>query len=73
MLAFWKIFRTYLMDDPKNDQRENLSKASISHMKLFAVPLLKKKLNKVVVHVGTNDALHFTLNEMFKNLKNVVF
>ena len=61
------------MDDPKNDQSENLSKATISHIKLFAVSLLKKKLNKVIVHVGTNDALHFTPDEIFKNLKNVVF
>ena len=61
------------MDDPQNDQSENVSKATISHIKLFAVALLKKKLNKVIVQVGTNDALHFTPDEMCKNLKNVVF
>ena len=41
--------------------------ATISDMKLFAVPLLKKKRDKVVVHIGANDAPHFTPDEMFKN------
>ena len=46
--------------------------ATISDMKPFEVPLLKKKPNKVIVHVGTNDAPHFTLDEMFKNMKELL-
>ena len=34
--------------------------ATINDMKFFAVLLLKKKLDKVIIHVGTNDAPHFT-------------
>ena len=40
-------------------------------MKFFAVPLLKKKPDKVIIHVGTNDAPHFTPDEMFKNMKEL--
>ena len=66
ILVFWKIFACVDMDEPKNDQ-------SISNMKLFAVPLLKKKPEKVIAHVGTNNAPHFTPNKMSKNLKNFIF
>ena len=34
--------------------------ATINDVKFFAVLLLKKKLDKVIIHVGTNDAPHFT-------------
>ena len=34
-------------------------------MKFFSVPLLKKKPEKVVIHVGTNDASHSAPYEMF--------
>ena len=42
-------------------------------MRLFAVPLLKKKPDKVIVHVGTNDSPHFTPDEMFKNMKKLCY
>ena len=32
---------------------------------------LKKKPDKVIIHVGTNAALHFTPDEMFKNMKEL--
>ena len=41
-------------------------------MKFFAVPLPKKKPDKVIIHVGTNDAPHFTPDEMFKNMKELL-
>ena len=47
--------------------------ATISNIKLFAVPLLKKKLGKIIVHVDTNDAPHFTPDEMFENMKELRF
>ena len=45
--------------------------ATTSDMKLFAVPLLKKKPDKVIAHVGTNDAFQFTPDEIFKNMKEL--
>ena len=45
--------------------------ATINEMKFFAVPLLKKKTDNVNIHVGTNEASHFTPNEMFKNMKEL--
>ena len=50
---------------------QTVADATISDMKLFAVPLLKKKPDKVTVHVDTNDCPHFTLDEMFKNMKKL--
>ena len=47
--------------------------ATISDMKVFAVPLLKRKPDMVIVHVGTNDALHFTSDEVFKNMTELRF
>ena len=40
-------------------------------MKFFSVPLLRKKPDKVIIHVGTNNTLHFTPDEMFKNMKEL--
>ena len=46
--------------------------ATVNDLTLFAVPLLKKKPDKVIVHhVGTNDAPHFTPDEMFRNMKKL--
>ena len=45
--------------------------ATISHMKLFAMPLLKKKPDNIINHVCTNDPPHFTPDEMFKNMKEL--
>ena len=43
----------------------------INDMKFFVVSLLKKKPDKVIIHVRTNDAPHFTPDEMFKNMKEL--
>ena len=40
--------------------------ATINDMKFFVVPLLKKKPDKVIIHVSTNDYPYFTPDEMFK-------
>ena len=45
--------------------------ATINDMKFFAAPLLKKKPDKIIIHVGTNDASHFFPDEMFKNMKEL--
>lgn len=45
--------------------------ANINGNIFFKESLLKKKLDKVVVRVGTNDASHFTPNEMFQGLKEL--
>ena len=46
--------------------------ATINDMKFFALPLLKKKSDVVIIHVGTDDAPHFTPDEMFKNMKELL-
>ena len=77
ILVFWKIFTCIDLDEPKNDQRcdkmRTFSRATISDMKVFAVPMPKKKPENVIAHVGTNNAPHLTPNEMCKNLKNFIF
>ena len=77
ILVFWKIFACVDMDEPKNDQRcdkmRTFSSATISDMKVFAVPMPKKKPENVIAHVGTNNAPHLTPNEMSKNLENFIF
>lgn len=45
--------------------------ANINDNIFFKESLLKKKLDKVVVRVGTNDASHSTPNEMFQDLKEL--
>ena len=64
--------REYKMSRRKMIKKRTFPGATISDMKLFAVPLLKKKRDKVVVHIGANDAPHFTPDEMFKNMKELL-
>ena len=75
--VFWKIFACVDMDEPKNDQRCDkmriFSSVTISDMKVFAVPMPKKKPEKVIAHVGTNNAPHLTPNEMSKTWKTSSF
>ena len=63
--------RKYKMSRRKMIKLQTFPGATISDMKFFSLPLLKKKSNKVIAHVGTitNDAPHFIPDEMFKNMK----
>ena len=61
----------YKMSRRKTIKVQTFPGATINNMKFFAVPMLKKKLEKVIIHVGTNDAPHFTPGEMFKNMKEL--
>ena len=63
--------REYKMSRRKMIKVRTFPGATISDMKLLVVPLLKKKPDKVIVHVGTNNGLHFNPNEMFKNMKKL--
>ena len=51
----------YKMSRRKTIKVQTFPGATINDMKFFAVPLLKKKPDKVIIHVGTNDAPHLTL------------
>ena len=59
------------MSRRKTIKVRNFPGATINDMKFFVVPLLKKKPDTVIIHVGTNDGPHFTPDEMFKNMKEL--
>ena len=76
----WKKGTTLIMDDSilsgLREYKMSRSKtikvltfpcATINDMKFFAVPLLEKKPDKVIIH----DAPHFTQDELFKNMKEL--
>ena len=63
--------RKYKMSRRKTIKVQIFPGATINDMKFFVVPLLKKKLDKFIIHVGTNDVPHFTPDEMFKNIKEL--
>ena len=82
----WKKYTTLIMGDSilsgfceyEMPRRKMIKEwtfpgVTISNMKLFAVSLLKKKPDKVIVYVGTNDAPYFTPDEMFKNIEEFCF
>ena len=51
----------YKMSRRKSIKVRTFPGATINDMKFFAVPLLKKKPDKIIIHVGTNDAPHLML------------
>ena len=63
--------RKYKMSRKKTIKVRTFPGATINEMKFFAVPLLKKKPDKVIIHVGNNDVPHFTPDEIFKNMKEL--
>ena len=46
--------------------------AAIGDMKFFIIPHLRKSPDKIVLHVGTNDAPHATPEEMFNAIKDLI-
>ena len=58
--------REYKMSRRKTIKVRIFPDATINDIKFFAVPLLKKRPDKVIIHVGTNDPPHFTPAEMLK-------
>ena len=58
--------REYKMSRRKTIKVRIFPGATINDIKFFAVPLLKKRPDKVIIHVGTNDPPHFTPAEMLK-------
>ena len=63
--------REYKMSRRKTIKVRIFPVATIKDMEFFAVPLLKKKTDKVIIHLGTNDAPHLPPDEMFKNMKEL--
>ena len=45
--------------------------ATIGDMKFFIIPHLRKSPDKIVLHVGTNDAPHATPEEMFNAIEDL--
>ena len=45
--------------------------AIISDIKFFVIPHLRKKPDKIVLHVGTNNAPHATPKEIFNAIKDL--
>ena len=45
--------------------------ATIGDIKFFIISHLRKKPDKIVLHVGTSDASHATPKEMFSDIKNL--
>ena len=46
--------------------------ATIGDMTFFIIPHLRKSPDKIVLHVGTNDASHATPKEMFNAIKDLI-
>ena len=63
--------REYKMLGRKTIKVRTFPGATINDMKFFAVPLLKKKPDKVIIHVGAYDTPRFTPDEMFKSMKEL--
>ena len=53
-------FREYKMSRRKTIKVRTFPGATINEMKFFAAPLLKKKPDKVIIRLCTNDAPQFT-------------
>ena len=45
--------------------------ATIGDMKIFTIPHLRKIPDKIVLHVGIDDAPHATPEEMFKAIEDL--
>ena len=45
--------------------------ARIADMKYHSVPLLMKQPDRIIMHIGTNDAPFLTPENMFKELKEL--
>ena len=63
--------RKFKMSKRKTIKVRTFPGANISDIKFFIIPHLRKNPDKIVLHVGTNDALHATTKEMFNALKNL--
>ena len=55
----------------KNHKNSNIPGATIDDMKFFIIQHLRKSPGKIVLHVGTNGAAHFTPQEMFNAVKDL--
>ena len=62
-------FREFKMSKWKTIKVRTFPGATIGDMKFFVVPHLRKNPDKIVLHVGTNDAPHATPKEMLNAIK----
>lgn len=63
--------REYKMSRRKMIKTRSFPGARINDMLYYSVPLLKKKPDKIVIHIGTNDAPHLTPEEMLEDLNKL--
>ena len=61
--------REFKMSKRKTIKVRTFPGATIGDMKFFVVPHLRKNPDKIVLHVGTNDAPHATPKEMLNAIK----
>ena len=63
--------REYKMSKRKSIKIRTFPGATIGDTKFFIIPHLRKSPDKIVLHVGTNDAPHATPKEMFNTIKDL--
>ena len=61
----------YKMSKRKSIKVRTFPGATIGDTKFFIIPHLRKSPDKIVLHVGTNDAPHVTLKELFNAIKDL--
>ena len=61
----------YKMSKRKSIKVRTFPGATIGDTKFFITPHLRKSSDKIVLHVGTNDAPHVTLKELFNAIKDL--
>ena len=63
--------RGYKMSKQKTMKIRTFPGATIGDTKFFIIPHLRKSPDKIVLHVGTNDAPHATSKEIFNAIKDL--
>ena len=63
--------REFKMSKRKTIKVRTFPGATIGDIKFFVVPHLRKNPDKIVLHVGTNDAPHATPKETFNAIKDL--
>ena len=63
--------REYKMSNRKSVKVRSFPGARINDMFYYAVPLLRKKPDKIIIHIGTNDAPHMTPEDMMIDLQKL--
>ena len=63
--------REYKMSQRKMIKVRSFPGARTNDMLFYSVPLLKKNPDKIIIHIGTNDAPHLCPDEMLQDLNKL--